>query len=166
MQHVLFDVDALVGELTLGRHLAAQGVQSVQESNREGRAGAHTASRRQVAVVMQLDAALDFEEAERLPNRGVADLLDRGAGFDLAVNDADGMLEEGGQIAAGQITILIDGGRQHRPAMSAIPTRIIGTATEEGDPERCSTDDHSVDLIGVVIHHRRRTHRPRRLLSA
>src|SRR5438552_10822905 len=97
---------------------------------------------------MQLDAAFDFEEVERLPNGGMADLLDRGAGFDLAVNDADGMFEEGGQIAAGQITILIDRGRQHGAAMSAIPTRIIGTATEEGDPERCSADDHSVDLIG------------------
>ena len=59
LQHVLLDVDALAGELRLGRHLAAQGVQGVQQADGERRAGAHAAAGRQVAVVVQLDAAVD-----------------------------------------------------------------------------------------------------------
>ena len=46
-------------QLALGDHLAAQGVQGVQQADRERRTGTHAAAGRQVAVVVQLDAAVD-----------------------------------------------------------------------------------------------------------
>ena len=64
--------------------------------------------------------------------------------LDLAVDDADAMLEERRQIAAGEIAVLVDGGRQHRAAVLAIPGGVVGAAAEEGDSEGSSADDHSM----------------------
>src|SRR5204863_5560489 len=95
LEYLLLEIDALLGELILGRHLAAQCVQGIEQADGERRAGAHAAPGRQVAVVVQLDAALDAQEAQRFPDRGMADLLDVPARLDLAIDDARAVLEEG-----------------------------------------------------------------------
>src|SRR5438105_2031127 len=42
----------------------------------------------------------------------------------------------------GEPAVLVDGGRQDRPAVGAIPGGIVGPAAEERDAIRCPTDDH------------------------
>ena len=52
------------------------------------------------------------------------------------------ILEERWQSPASDIAALVDGGRQYSAAMLAIPDRIIGAATEEGDAKRSARDYH------------------------
>jgi hypothetical protein len=62
VQHGLFDVDALGGELLLARHPAIQRVHRVQQAHAERRAGANAAAGRQVAVVVQFDTAVEAQK--------------------------------------------------------------------------------------------------------
>ena len=55
-------MDAFHGQLVLAGHSPVQGVQGVQQADGERRTGAHAAAGRQIAVVMDLDAALDAAE--------------------------------------------------------------------------------------------------------
>ena len=64
------------------------------------------------------------------------------ARLDLAVDDADAVLEERRQVAAGEVAILVDGRGQHRAAVVAIPGGIIGAAAEERDAIGGPADDH------------------------
>jgi hypothetical protein len=55
----------------------------VQQADREGRTGSHAAAAGEVAAVVDLDAALDFQVAQGFTDGGVGDLLDRVAEFDF-----------------------------------------------------------------------------------
>src|SRR4051812_40339677 len=110
----------------------------MQQADCERRTGAHPATSRQIAVMMHLDAALDVQKAQRFAHGGVADLLDGGAGFNLAIDDAQPVLKEGRQMPTGEIAILVDGGGEDGPAMCSIPVGVVGTAAEEGNSKRCS----------------------------
>jgi hypothetical protein len=65
----------------------------------------------------------------------VLDVVDPVAVLDLRVDDADLVLEEGRQVAAAEVAVLVDRGREHRAAVLAVPGGIVGTAPEEGDHE-------------------------------
>ena len=135
-------MDGILCELEFGAQLAAQSVESMDEADGKRRAGAHAAAGRQIAVVVQLDAALDVQILERLAHDGVFDLLDGAAGLDLAIDQANAVLEEGRQIAAGEVAVFVDGAGENGAAVNAIPRRIIGAAAEKGDAKRGATDDH------------------------
>src|SRR2546429_2055824 len=70
------------------------------------------------------------------------DLIDRLTMLDLGIDDAVSMLEEGREVAAVDIAVLVDRRGQHGSAMLDIPFWIIRPATEEGDPKRGSANDH------------------------
>lgn len=97
---------------------------------------------RQIAVVVQLNATIDFEELQAFAHGRMPNLGEGLARFDLAVDETDAMLEKGRQIATSEITILIYGGGQHGAAVTAIPGRVIGAASEKGDTEWRARDDH------------------------
>jgi hypothetical protein len=63
--------------------------------------------------------------------------------FDLRVDDAVLVLEEGRQIAARDVTVLVNGRRQDRAAVLFVPRGIIRPAAEERDAKRCACDDQS-----------------------
>ena len=91
----------------------------------------------------------------------MADLVDGLARLDLAVDDADAVLEERRQIAAGEVAILVDGGGQDGAAVLPIPARVVGAAAEEGDAEGGSADDHSLTSCrGTPCPSGRRCRRP------
>ena len=71
--------------------------------------------------------------------------------LDLAVDDAEAVLEERRQIAASEIAIFVDGRGQDGPAVAAIPAGVVGPAAEEGDAEGGSADDHSLTFAGNAI---------------
>src|SRR5262249_30755654 len=109
---------------------------------------AHAAAGRQVAVVVQFDAALDAQEAERLADGRVLDVVEGGARLDGAVDDAQAMLEEGGEGATGEVAILVDRRGEYGAAMGAIPGRVVRSPSNKGDAKRGAANDHSFDLCG------------------
>ena len=110
---------------------------------------AHAAAGRQVAVVVDLDAALDAEVAQDLADGGMGDLVDGLAVLHLGVDHAILVLEERRQIAAGDVAVLVDGGREDGAAVLPIPGRIVGAAAEEGDAKWGSADDHFSTLLDL-----------------
>ena len=54
------------------------------------------------------------------------------------------MLEEGRQVAAGEVAVLVDRGGQHGAAVLAVPGRVVGAAAEERDAKRRAADDHAI----------------------
>src|SRR5262249_19461589 len=117
-----------------------------EKPDREGRARSEAAARREVAIVMDLDAAIHAKESQDLADGRMADLVEGLAILHLGVDDAEPVFEERRQIAAGDVAELVDRGGQDRSAVLPIPGRVIGPAAEEGDPERRAADDHASPL--------------------
>src|SRR5262249_6613730 len=119
-----------------------QRVQGIEKPDRESRAGTHAASGRQIAVMVEFQAAVELQVLERLANGRVADLVHTLASFDLAVNDAQPVLEKGRQIATGQIAKLVDRRGEDRAAVLAVPRGIVRAAAEKRNAEGGTADDH------------------------
>src|SRR5262245_39337814 len=114
----------------------------MQKADGERRTGAHAAAGRQVAIVVQFDAAFKTEVAKGFADSGVGDLIDRRTVFDLPVDDAEAVFKEGGQVATGEVAVFIDGCGKHGTAVVPVPFWVIGSASEEGNPEGSAADDH------------------------
>ena len=65
----------------------------------------------------------------------------------LGIDDAVLVLEKRGQVANGQLTILVDRGCQDGAAIFSEPSGIVGAATEKRYAERSSSYDHGIDLM-------------------
>ena len=131
VEQFLLDVDALGGQLVLADHPPFQGVQGVQQPDGKGRTGPHAAAGGQVAVVVDFHAAGNLQVFQCLADGGVRDLVDRMAVLDLRVDHADAVFEEGRQVAAGQVAVLVDRRGDHRAAVVPIPPRIIGSPAQK-----------------------------------
>jgi hypothetical protein len=81
--------------------------------------------------VVEFHSPIKFEEPQGLTDGWVSDLVDGLAGFDLAVNDPDAVLEERWEMAAGEVTVFVDGGSEYGPAVLPIPSGVVGPAAEE-----------------------------------
>src|SRR5262245_13643928 len=114
----------------------------MEQADRERGARTHAAARGQIAVVVQLQAALEAEVLEDRAHDRMSKLIDGGACLDLAINQANAVLEERGQVTAGEIAVLVDAGRQHSAAMAPVPRRVVGAAAKEGNAKRRPADDH------------------------
>ena len=124
-------MDALGGKLFFPDGAAFQRMERVEQAHRERRARAHAAAAGQVAVVVDFHAALHFQKAQRFARGRMVDLLQPLAAFDFGIDHADAVLEKRRQVAAGQVAIFVDGRRQHRAAVLAIPRRIIRAAAKK-----------------------------------
>src|SRR4051812_12364377 len=114
----------------------------MQQPDGERRARAEPRPSRQVAMMVNLDAFFDLQPFENAADRRMGYF----AGFpyllDPRPDDAALEVEELRQVAAVQVEVLVDRRRQHSAAMLAEPRRIVGTASEEGDAQRGTGDDH------------------------
>ena len=135
-EQLLLDVNPLHGQLVLADHAPFQGMQRMQQPHGEGRAGAHAAAGGQVAVVMDFHAPGNLQELQRFADRGVRNLVDGLAILDLRIHHADAVLEERRQIAASQITVLVDRRGDDRAAMVAIPAGVIRPPPRETKYEK------------------------------
>ena len=124
-------MDALLGQLFFADGAALQRVERVEQADGERRTRPHAAAARQIAVVVDFNAAVHFQKAQRLARGRMLDLVQPLAVFNLGIHHADAVLEKRRQIAAGQVAILVDGRRQHRAAVLAIPRRIIRAAAKK-----------------------------------
>ena len=141
---LLLDPDRLLAQI-LGRgHPALQRPERVDEAHREGRARAQARARRQVGVVVDLEADRRRELAQHGADGRMLDLADLGHRLDLGIDDLVPVLEERRQLAQGDVAVLVDRGAEHGPAMLLEPGGIVGAAAEEGDAKGRAGDDHAV----------------------
>ncbi len=138
----LLDVDRLARQLFLGYVLAAQRVDGVDESDGERGARAQAGAGGQVAVVVDFQSVLAIVDAQHRFHRRVLDLGDVDDVFDAGIDDAVLVLEELRQVAAVDVAVLVDRGREHRAAVAPHPGRVIGAAAEERDAKGSAGDDH------------------------
>src|SRR5579862_420186 len=126
----------------LGRHVARKPVNGVEQTDRECRACAHSASGGQVPIVLDCYALPDVEELQDFSDGWMVDLVEGIGRFDLRVGDSVPVLEERREVAARNPAIFVDGRREDRAAVVSVPGRVIGSASEERESERSSRDDH------------------------
>jgi hypothetical protein len=72
----------------------------------------------------------------------VSDFIDLLARLDPRIRNAQAVLEKRRQIAARQVTVLVDGGGQDATTMLAVPTGVVRAAAKKGDAERSSANYH------------------------
>src|SRR5712691_9442084 len=91
--------------------------------------------------------AIQPHEFKAAAHGRVLDVLHRLRLFALVV--ADQVLEVmiWRQIAAGDVAVLVDRGAQHCPTVLAIPSGIVGPASEKRNSERRSADDHGAASV-------------------
>jgi hypothetical protein len=87
--------------------------------------------------------------AENLAHGRVLDFLNAPHRFYFGIHHLRRVLKEGREIPAGQVAILVDCGGQNAPAVLTIPYGIVGTASEEGNAERGSANDHSYAYVAL-----------------
>ena len=114
----------------------------MQQSDGERGTRSHAAASRQVTVVMNLDAAIHFQETQSFARRRMSQFIQRLNRFHFRIHHARPMLKERRQVATGQITIFVDGRRQHRAAVLAIPGRVIRAAAKKRDSVWSAADNH------------------------
>jgi hypothetical protein len=80
---------------------------------------------------MDLHSAHYVQMPQDLSGGRMNDLIHGLTSFDPRINDPKSMREERGQIAAGQIAILVNRRGQDRAPVFTVPRRIICAASEE-----------------------------------
>ena len=131
LQHVLLDVNALRSQLLFADGASLQRVERVEQADGERRTRPHAAAPRQIAVVVDFHPAFHFQIAQGFARGRVLNFVQCVAILNLGIHHTDAVLEKRRQIAAAEVAILVDGGRQHRAAVLAIPRRIIRPAAEK-----------------------------------
>src|SRR5262245_5015356 len=98
-------MNALARELFLAGHVALQRVGGVEESDGECGARSDSTASRQIAIVMNLETALDLEVAEHRTGGRMLDVADRLTILDDRIHKTNAMFEEGREKAAGDIAV-------------------------------------------------------------
>ena len=109
LEDVLLDLNTLIGQLFLGSHMAIQRVQGVQQADREGRAAAHPATGGQVAVMMNLDPAIEVHKIQRGAHRGMLYFFYGVGTLDLRVHHAKAMFKKRRQMSRANVAVLVNG---------------------------------------------------------
>ena len=130
-EHALLDVNRLVRQRLLRDVAAVERVDGVDEPDRKGRARSEAGPRRQIAVVVNLEALADLEPLEHAAHRRMLNLADLLDVLDDGVDDAEAMVEKRRQLADADVAVLVDGRGQHGAAVLAIPLWIVRSAPEE-----------------------------------
>ena len=151
VQHALFDVDGLAGQRFLGDVSSLERVHGVDQSHGKGRAGSEPGPRREIPVVVNLEAFRDVEPAQHAADRRVLNLADVPDVLDDGIDDAELVIEEGRQLAHAEVAVLVDGGRQHGAPVLAEPFGIVSSTAKERNPEWCAADDHDWRTLRIII---------------
>ncbi len=133
LDHLLLEADGLAGQLVGRRHLAAQGVERVQQPDRERGGGAEPRARGQVAHVLDLYPVGKFAGVfhQGRTNRGVHQLAMVAYQLDLRVDHAMLVGEEWRQFAHEDVAVLVDGRAEHGTAVLLVPGGVVGAAAEQ-----------------------------------
>jgi hypothetical protein len=100
---------------------------------------------------VNLDAVVDSEKLQASPNGRMLDYIVLADILDFCVGDATVVFEKRRQPATGDEAALVDGGRQYRSPVLAVPNRVIGTTSEKGDAKRSTSNDHVCSFPCVEV---------------
>lgn len=59
------------------------------------------------------------------------------------------MIKKWRKVSTNDVAVFVDRSAEDRSAVFLIIDRIVGAAAEEGDPERCTSYDHSEHLLRI-----------------
>src|SRR5512134_3214203 len=97
---------------------------------------------------MDFDPTIDFQKSQAFPHRGMLNLIDTARDFRLRVAYSDRMLEQPGHRVDRNVRIFVDSHSQTLPAVHPEVRGVVGTTTQEADPERRPADDHGCEGPG------------------
>jgi hypothetical protein len=106
--NILFNMDGFIGQFSLSAMAASERVESVEQADREGRRRAKARTRREVAIVVNLEPIAHRHFAQYRPYDRMPDLGNFLHVLDERVNDTMLVLEKGRQTAHADIAIPID----------------------------------------------------------
>src|SRR5204863_7401666 len=101
-----------------------------------------TGTRRQIAVVMNLEPLLRLKAVEHSADGRMCDLADLLHVLDDRVDDAEAVIEKRRQLPHADVAVLVDRRRQDGAAVLAEPVGIVGASAKERHPKRRAADDH------------------------
>src|SRR5947209_2014239 len=102
--------------------------------------------------MVDFEPTLDVQVSQGFTYGRMNDLVDGQAILHIGVDDAVVVLKERGEMAAGEITVLVDRCRQNCAAILAVPGGVIGATTEERDAKWGSADNHGFPLYLCALH--------------
>lgn len=140
----LLDFEAFFEESMGADVVSLVRVKRLQQASYEGGAGAHAAAGGQVCVVVDLEPVLDAEVPHDCGDDGVFDFIEGLGLLDFRVNDLVVVFEEGGEFAAADVAVFVDGAGQGGSAVLAVPGWVVGASTEKGNAERGLRYDHPI----------------------
>ena len=103
-------MDGVQGELPLVGDVSLEGMQGIQESDGEGGTRSEAGHGRQIGIMLDLHPPFDPHVLQAFPDGGMDDLIYRLRQLGLGVPDPVVIGEEGGQVPAIDVTVLVDGG--------------------------------------------------------
>src|SRR5262245_44266788 len=92
---------------------------------------------------MNLNPAVNLEEAQGLANCRMPQFLEMIAAFHFRIDHANTMLEERRQVARRQVTVFVDGRCQDGATMLAVPCWIVRASAKERNAVGSARDNHS-----------------------
>ena len=118
-------------------------MQCMQQAHSECGAGAHATARRQVAIVMDFHPVWHLHIPQDFARRWMLNFIRSISRLNKRIDQPVAIIKKGWQIAAGEITIFIAAGRQHRSAVREVPGRIVGSAAKERQAKGCAANNHA-----------------------
>ena len=141
-EHVDLDVACLLGQLARGHAFATEGVERVEQADREAARTAEAGRGRQVADGADVDRRLDLHEPERLPGDVVLQLVDVVDLLRPGVVQPDRLVEDLAVALDGHPDVLVDGGAQDGAVVALVEGRQVGAAAGQADAQRRPADHH------------------------
>jgi len=91
---------------------------------------------------VNLDAVVNSKKLQASPDGWMLNYVILADILDFCIGDATVIFEKRRQPATGDEAAFVDGGRQYRSPVLAVPNRVIGATPEKGNAKRSTSDDH------------------------
>jgi hypothetical protein len=131
LKQFLLNVDCVSGKRLFVAHPILERVEIEEKPHRKGRTRTQTGASRQVRNMMDFHALVDAQELQTRAYRWMLNRIVSTDVLNLGIGDAAVILEERRQPPTSDVTALVDGGREYRASVLAIPHGIVGAATKE-----------------------------------
>ena len=96
-----------------------------------------------LASVMDFHPVWHLHLPQDLARRWMLNFIRSISRLNKRIDQPVAIIKKGWQIAAGEITIFIAAGRQHRSAVREVPGRIVGSAAKERQAKGCAANNHA-----------------------
>src|SRR5512135_1240223 len=151
-QDIAFHVDRCARKLLLADVLALEGVQPLDQADRETRRRSEAAERGQVRRKIDLNVLEHSAVAQNLTERPVLYIVEATRVLDLPVSKPDLVIEQPRrQVRHRVIDVLVDRSAEHCATVDREKVREVGSAAEEADSERGAGNYHALAWNALVV---------------